>query len=85
MGQLILCFDSAAQVPPQQPYLYATGLVACSILSSLCEHTYGFKLEHMGMQLNTSASSLIYQKVSKYRLRSEKKSKSILEYFRACG
>ena len=63
LGKLITYFDPGSQMPVGIAYLYATGVVLCSLMYTLCVQPNLFELGHVGMQVRVATCSLLYKKV----------------------
>ncbi|XP_073845798.1 probable multidrug resistance-associated protein lethal(2)03659 isoform X2 [Musca autumnalis] len=60
MGLISNCAKGDEDI--QTGYLYAAGVIACSITNVLLSHSYGMGTMHMGMKIRVSMCSLIYRK-----------------------
>lgn len=48
-------------------YLYAAGIVGCSLVAVVCSNAYVFYTLQLGMRVRQTCCSLIYKKVYKQR------------------
>lgn len=63
VGQLIDFFrPNQTEITETQAYLYAAGVVGCSLANVFVAHPYMMAILHMGMKLRVSCCSLIYRK-----------------------
>lgn len=61
LGGLIRYF-STPNMPKDEAYLYATGVITCSGLTVFMMHPYMMAIMHTGMKVRVAACSLIYRK-----------------------
>lgn len=63
LGGLVSFFaEGQTDVSKQQAYLYATGIVLCSLISTLCFHPFMFYLFETGTRIRLACSGLVYRK-----------------------
>lgn len=66
LGQLIAYFAvGQTDIPQSDAYLYAAGVVGCSLLNVLFTHPYMLGVFHLGMKMRVACCSLIYRKALK--------------------
>lgn len=66
LGQLLHYFQNGqAEMSKTSAYIYAVGLVACSLLYTLVAYPYMLGLLHLGMKIRIACCSLIYRKILK--------------------
>lgn len=53
------------QMPLQEAYLYAVGIIMCSAINIFVVHPYMMAILHMGMKMRVACCSLIYRKALK--------------------
>lgn len=63
MGGLISYFaEDQTEISKNQAYLYATGIVLCSLVATLCFHPFMFYLFEIGTRVRLACSGLVYRK-----------------------
>lgn len=63
LGRLILYYTpNQAEISERDAYIYAAGVVICSLLNVFLIHPYMMGVLHMGMKLRVACCSLIYRK-----------------------
>lgn len=63
LGGLVSYFsEGQTDVSKHQAYLYATGIVLCSLVSTLCFHPFMFCLFETGTRIRLACSGLVYRK-----------------------
>lgn len=66
LGQLILYYTpNQTEITEKEAYLYACGVVLCSLLNVFLIHPYMMGVLHLGMKLRVACCSLIYRKALK--------------------
>jgi hypothetical protein len=64
LGGLIRYFSPDSGIDRGTAYLYATGIVVCSIFNVLIKNPIWLAAFHMGMKMRVGTCSLIYRKVN---------------------
>ncbi|XP_061396384.1 probable multidrug resistance-associated protein lethal(2)03659 [Musca vetustissima] len=63
LGGLVSYFaEGQTDISKQQAYLYATGIVVCSLVATLCFHPFMFYLFEVGTRIRLACSGLVYRK-----------------------
>ncbi|KAJ8926773.1 hypothetical protein NQ314_020823 [Rhamnusium bicolor] len=63
LGQLISFYlPGQDEITQEQAYLYAAGVVLCSLVNILFSHPYMMGVLHLGMKMRIACCSLIYRK-----------------------
>lgn len=66
LGQLIAYYiPNQTEISEKEAYLYAGGVILCSLLSVFLTHPYMMGVLHLGMKLRVACCSLIYRKALK--------------------
>uniref|UniRef100_A0A2M4AD22 Putative abc transporter n=1 Tax=Anopheles triannulatus TaxID=58253 RepID=A0A2M4AD22_9DIPT len=66
LGELVSYFTpKQTEISERDAYLYAAGVIACSLLSVISFHPFIFYIFQLGMKFRVGASCLIYNKVLK--------------------
>lgn len=63
LSQLITYFNDDTAIPIEEAYLYATGVVLCSVAITFNTHSMCFTSNHIGMRTRVATCSLIFRKV----------------------
>ena len=67
LGQLIRYFVEDSPISTGDAYLYATGLILCSLMSSMFNAPFTFMSQVYGMRIRVACTGLVYRKVSALR------------------
>lgn len=62
LGKLVEFYSPGNTMKPQEAYMYAAAVVACSALNVFVVHPYMMAILHMGMKFRVACCSLIYRK-----------------------
>lgn len=63
LGRLVSFFsESNDDIPIESAYLYAMGVVLCSLVSALCYHPFMFYLFRLGARIRLACAGLVYRK-----------------------
>ncbi|XP_049854061.1 ATP-binding cassette subfamily C member 4-like [Schistocerca gregaria] len=65
LGRLLRYFMHDGEVELHAAYMYAAGMVACSVVSSLILYPLSHAMFHMGMKIRVACCSLLYRKAMK--------------------
>jgi hypothetical protein len=64
LGGLIRYFSPGSSVDRDTAYLYAAGVVVCSLFNIFCKSPIWLAVYHTGMKMRVGTCSLIYRKVN---------------------
>lgn len=64
LGQLVRYFVEDSPISTGDAYLYATGLILCSLMSSMFNAPFTFMSQVYGMRIRVACTGLVYRKVS---------------------
>jgi hypothetical protein len=64
LGRLIRYFSPHTDVSRKSAFLYAAGVIVCSIINVFVKQPYMMAISHVGMKISIGLCSLLYRKAS---------------------